>query len=193
MTPRNTYSWKPGTGAAAADFSPLLIVAAILCIAFSLVGCTKPIDINVAAEEPIKVDVSMDVHVYQHGGAEPDDAKEARKTYKDTMARKRDRMAEVQTLKDNRLVGESIEGILSIRNLPAGEYGTYVKKTVDAENDDRNFLIAYEAEQKSKPIAEVRREQWRHAQRKSFPGEWIQVQSETEPGTFRWIQKVKAE
>jgi len=37
----------------------------------------------------------------------------------------------------------------------------------------------------------VRREQWEHWQRKSFPGEWIEVAGD-EAGSYRWIQKEKA-
>ncbi len=164
------------------------IQAGACCFFLILSGCTKPIDINVSANEPIKVDLTMDVNVYQHGSADPEE-KAARQTYKDVMTSRRNRMEEIRTLKDNRLVGENVEGLLSIRNLPAGEYGTYVKKTVDAENKDRNFLIAYDAEKKEKPVPEVRREQWQHAQRKSFPGEWIQVESESNPGSYKWVQK----
>ncbi|NNE90344.1 MAG: DUF1318 domain-containing protein [Verrucomicrobiales bacterium] len=187
MAPRNTNDRKYQTERATADWRrrsiPLLIF-----LAFLAPGCTKPFDVNVSTAEPVKVEMSMDVHVYQHGDKD-EEARAAQKNYKDVMTRRRNRMGEIRELKDNRLVGESAEGLLSIRNLPAGEYGDYVKKTVAEENEDRNFLMQYEAEQKDKPVAEVRREQWRHAQRKSFPGEWIQVEDTDEPGTFRWIQK----
>src|SRR5690606_25089572 len=36
-------------------------------LACGLVSCLKPFDVNVTTPEPIKVDLSMDVHVYQHG------------------------------------------------------------------------------------------------------------------------------
>lgn len=129
----------------------------------------------------------MEVHVYQHG--EPDEvAKEARQSHKDAMTNRRNRMQEIQDLKNNRVVGESRDGALEIRSLPAGDYGDYVRKTVEAENADRNFLIEHEAQEKGTPVLEVRRMQWRHWQRKSFPGEWIEVEGET-PGEYRWIQK----
>lgn len=132
----------------------------------------------------------MEVHVYQHG--EPNEAeKEERLTHKESMTRRRNRMEEVQELKNNRLVGETRNGTLEIRNMPAGDYGTYVRETVEAENDDREYLMKHEAEQKSVPLGEVRRMQWRHWQRKSFPGEWIEVEGD-EDGEFRWIQKESA-
>lgn len=142
---------------------------------------------NVSTEEPLKVDLSMEVHVYQHG--EPDAAeKEARQTYKEAMTNRRNRMQEIQELKNNRLVGENREGLLEVRSLPAGDYGDYVRKTVDAENGDRNLLIEHEAAEKGTPGGEVRRLQWRHWQRKSFPGEWIEVEGDA-TGEYRWVQK----
>jgi len=155
-------------------------------LAAGIAGCA-PFDVNVSTDEPLKVDLSMEVHVYQHG--EPDAAeKETRVSYKEAMSRRRNRMKEIQELKNSRLVGETRKGTLSIRNLPAGEYGNYVRETVKAENDDREFLIKREAEQKKVPEDEVRRMQWRHWQRKSFPGEWIEVEAD-EPGSYRWVQK----
>ncbi|MCB1230917.1 MAG: DUF1318 domain-containing protein [Verrucomicrobiae bacterium] len=140
-----------------------------------------------ATNEPLKVDLSMEVHVYQHG--EPnEEEKAAQVTYKEAMTRRRNRMEEIQKLKNNRLVGESHDGVLEIRSLPAGEYGTYVHETVDSENEDRLFLMQHEADEKSVPLGEVRRMQWRHWQRKSFPGEWIEVEGD-DAGAFRWVQK----
>ena len=135
----------------------------------------------------MKVDLNMEVHVYQHGESD-EAAKEAKLSYKEAMTRRRNRMQEIQDLKNNRLVGESHQGTLSIRSQPAGDYGNYVKETVEAENADREFLIGHEAEEKSVPIDDVRRMQWRHWQRKSFPGEWIELEGD-QPDTYKWAQK----
>lgn len=156
-------------------------------ISMALVSCGRPFDVNVGTDEPIKVDVSMEVHVYQHDEDSPED-KVKRQDYKNVLEQRRGRMEEVQKLKNNRLVGEDHQGLLSIRNLPAGEYGLYVKKTVKEENSDRNFLMKTEAEQKGAALGDVKKAQWSHWQRKSFPGEWIQVEGD-EPGSYRWEQK----
>jgi hypothetical protein len=163
-------------------------LVAMAALAFA--GCGRPFDVNVSTDEPIRVDVNMDVHVYQHGKDSPE-AKAKREDYKTVLERRRNRMEEVQKLKNNRLVGEDHQGLLSIRNLPAGEYGLYVKKTVEEENADRDFLMNAEAEEKGTTIGEVRKGQWSHWQRKSFPGEWVQVAGD-EPDTYRWIQKEAA-
>lgn len=162
-------------------------MAAATAIAATLAPACAPFDVNVATEEPLKVDLTMEVHVYQHG--EPDEEeKAARQTYKEAMTRRRNRMAEIQELKNNRLVGETHEGILEVRSLPAGDYGNYVRETVETENEDRLFLMEHEAREKDVPLGEVRRMQWRHWQRKSFPGEWIEIEGD-EAGDYRWTQK----
>ena len=159
-----------------------LLVAAVVCV-----SCGRPFDVNVGTDEPIQVNVNMDVHVYQHGQDSPE-AKAMREDHATVLKRRRNRMEEIQKLKNNRLVGEDHQGLLSIRNLPAGKYGLYVKKTVGEENQDRNFLMKAEAEEKGTALGEVKQNQWRHWQRKSFPGEWIQFEGD-EPGTYRWEQK----
>ena len=150
-------------------------------------GCAGPLDVNVGTDDPIEVNVSMEVHVYQYD-AVSGEVSEAQQNFEQTTIQRRDRMGEVQELKNSRLIGEDHDGLLSIRNMPAGEFGLYVKKTVDEENQDRDFLMSYEAEEKGTAIGEVRRNQWRRWQRKSFPGEWIQVEGD-EPDVYRWMQK----
>lgn len=149
-------------------------------------GCA-PFDVNVATEEPLQVDLNMEVHVYQHG--KPDEAEAAvRKDYREAMTNRRNRMREIQELKNNRVVGENRLGLLEVRSQPAGDYGDYVKRTVEAENADRTLLIEHEAGEKGVSVEEISRMQWRHWQRKSFPGEWIESEGD-QPGTFRWVQK----
>lgn len=158
----------------------------LLALLAGLPGCA-PLDVNVGTTEPLKVDMTMDVHVYQHGEKDEADEK-ARATYKDVIKSLRDRGAEIQEMKDNRIVGENRMGLLETRNLPGGDWGQRVKVAVDAENDDREFLIRHEASQKGVSEEEVRQMKWRHWQRKSFPGEWIEVQGD-KPDTYQWVQK----
>ena len=109
-----------------------LVVSALL-----LSSCIDPFEVNVNTPQPIKVDLTMDVNVYQHGTATEKEGAEAAADFRAAMDRRRDRMTEIQELKNNRLVGENRSGALSIKNRPAGEYGDYVEKTVEAENLDR--------------------------------------------------------
>ena len=155
-----------------------------------LSSCLKPFDVNVTAPQPIKVDLTMDVHVYQHG--QPDTKTDAAQaTFRSAMDSRRLRMTEIQELKNNRIVGENHLGNLTIKNRPAGEYGDYVENTVTAENQDREILMAQEAGEKNVTVDKIRDEQWKHWQRKSFPGEWIEVANESGQD-YRWEQKKAA-
>jgi hypothetical protein len=156
--------------------SPLLV---------ALNACKLP-DVNLATPEPIEVNLNMRLDVYQYTGDEPKD-KEAQKTVAEANERKRNRMAEVQTLKDNRLVGENHLGLLQVKELPAGKWGEYVKKTVDEENEDRNTLMRNEAETQQKTLTEVQTEQWKLRLEKAYKGEFIEAPNETGSG-YKWIQ-----
>lgn len=185
-------SRQPWSGATREWGGPLAALAFFLLFT----SCSKPFDVNVKAPEPIKVDVNMDVHVYQHGtpaGAKktsPEKVADAdADRYKGVLERRRNRMAEVQTLKNNSYVGENHLGLLELRALPNGEHGEWVKKTLKDENEDRSFLMEYESETKAKSLKEVQAEQRLHLQRKSHPGEWLEVDDPDRPGNYLWIQK----
>ena len=167
------------------------VAAATVAVAALFTGCDA-FDINVGTKEPIKldpikVDLSMRVDVYQYEGDEEGD-EEAIKNRNEAAKRQRDRGAEIQELKNNRLVGENHLGLLSIRNRPAGDYGEYVAKTVDAENADRIFLMTDIANRGGVGLAEVQREQWQKKVALSFDGEWVELEGD-EPGTYRWEEK----
>ncbi|MFV1994608.1 MAG: DUF1318 domain-containing protein [Verrucomicrobiales bacterium] len=150
-------------------------------------GC-KSFKVDLGTQEPLQVDINVRLDVYQFGD-ESEEAQAARKSYQEVAERKRNRMAEIQDLKNSRLVGENHHGLISIRNLPAGEYGKYVHKTVEEENADRVFLMTSDANRRGEDLVAVQREQWEQWQQNSFPGEWFEVGVEEEEGAHRWIQK----
>ncbi len=135
-----------------------IALAAAITIAF---GSCKAFDINVGTKEPIKldpiqVDLTMRVDVYQYSG-NSEDKKQEVKNKANAHENLRNRMAEIQTLKNSRYVGENRLGLLSIRNLPAGKDGEYVQQTVDAENADRTFLMTDNIQLVRPPAAARRR------------------------------------
>jgi len=150
-------------------FRPTLALAAL-----ALSGCTS-IPIDVGTKDPVKVDIAMKVDVYQH--ADPNGPKKTAPQPAPTDAAKsrRNRMGEIQVLKNSRLVGESHAGALEIRTLPPGEYGDYVKTTVDAENSDRGRLIEKLAKEKNIPVSQAERQQAELFQKGAFVGEWVEV------------------
>jgi len=159
-----------------------------LCLTVLATACSLPA-VQVETPKPIAIDINMRVDVYQHDGKDGDagGASAVGTSVADIEARRRARMAEVQTLKNSRLVGENHEGLLSVRDLPPGDYGAYVKKTVEAENADRMALMEATANKEQKPLSEVQQsiaDLWRE---RSFPGEWIEVRDAG--GAWTWVQK----
>ena len=154
--------------------------------ALALSGCTS-IPIDVGTKDPVKVDIAMKVDVYQH--ADPNGSKKTapQPAPTDVAKSRRNRMGEIQVLKNSRLVGESHAGALEIRTLPPGEYGDYVKTTVDAENSDRTRLIEKLAKEKNIPVSVAERQQAELFQKDAFAGEWTEVADGA--GNFAWKQK----
>ncbi|MEZ5304667.1 MAG: DUF1318 domain-containing protein [Verrucomicrobiales bacterium] len=164
--------------------------AAALMLVLASAGCKLP-DVNLTTDEPIKVDVQVRLDVYQYS----DDTAtkpEMEADYQETVKRQRNRMAEIQELKNNRFVGENHRGLLTIRELPAGDQGDYVKKTVEAENTDRKFLIMAEAKKRDVLAHEIEKEQWQARISAAFDEEWIEVAGERD-GTYKWVQKEKSD
>jgi hypothetical protein len=161
-----------------------LLLTLLACLL--MVSCKSLPAVPLTTPEPLKVDLTMRLDVYQYRGEEPGD-KEELKSISEAVERQRNRMAEIQELKNNRIVGEDHRGQLNLRQTPAGEWGTYVKRTVEAENTDRMLLMRNEAKESNRPLHEVQAEAWRLRADQSFKGEWIEVPGKA-PGTFEWAQ-----
>jgi uncharacterized protein len=145
--------------------------------------------VNLTTTDPLKVDVNVRLDVYQY--SKPDAAKPAEavaQTVESVLERKRNRSGEVQTLKNNRLVGENHRALLTIREQPAGKEGEWVKKTVQGENDDRVFLMVEMAKKENLQMHEVQEREWKLNLERAFPSEWIEVPGD-KPGIFKWIAK----
>lgn len=162
------------------------LVRFLLVALLPLASCKLP-TVNVATPEPIKVDVNMRLNIYQYRGEEKDKPDEAQVSYEEAVVRQRNRMAEVQTLKNNRLVGEDHRGMLHLREKPAGDWGSKVEDAVDKENEDRMILIRHEAKESNKQVHQVEAAHWKANIEKAFKGEWIEVPGD-KPDTFKWIQ-----
>jgi uncharacterized protein YdbL (DUF1318 family) len=147
-----------------------------------LVAACSP-TVRVATPEPLKVDVSMRVDIYQHaGGDTPAEGPEA-----EAESRRRARMAEIQNVKNARVVGEARSGLLAIVQAPSGEYGDYVRRLVEAENADRLALMKALAAERRVPLAQIQTEEAAFWREHAFAGEWIEA--EAPDGTWRWVQK----
>ncbi len=159
-------------------------LAAALLVLVAFTGC-KTIGVDLGTQQPLKVDIAMKLDVYQHG-----DGTGAKKTSApavDVVTTRRNRLAEVQALKDQRIVGENHAGYLEARNLPPGKFGEYVRQSVDDENADRARLIERLAKERNLTVAAAESQQAEIFRKSAFKGEWIEVPDAE--GKFAWKQK----
>lgn len=160
--------------------------ASSMMLALAASGCKAP-SVNLATPEPIKVDIAMRVDVYQHGGAKAQPTpKPGAET--DPALRRKLRMAEIQDFKNQRLVGENREGLLTVIKEPEGTFGEYVRRTVASENADRLEEMNRLAAERKLSLIEIQKQQAEAWRTRAFTGEWIEV--EEEPG--RWVWQPKA-
>ncbi|MGI8601691.1 MAG: DUF1318 domain-containing protein [Verrucomicrobiales bacterium] len=152
-------------------------------------SCNLP-DVNLATRDPLKVDINVRLDVYQYSKAQPEAASDTPKTVESVSERRRNRIAELQTLKNNRLIGENHRGLLSIQDLPAGTDGDYVKKVIEAENQDRVFLMVDRARRENLQMHEVQEREWKLNVERSYAGEWMEVTGDRS-GLYKWVKKPK--
>lgn len=156
----------------------------LLPVVVALAACKTLPEVPITTPKPLEVNLNMRLDVYQYRGDEPLD-KEATKNASEATQRMRNRMVEIQTLKNNQLVSEDHRGLLQIREVPSGEWGPQMKKAVAAENEDRMLLMRQKAKESNRPLHELEDEQWRLRTQQAGTGEWIEVPGVT-PGSFQW-------
>ncbi|WP_395743456.1 hypothetical protein [Prosthecobacter sp.] len=152
--------------------------------ALALTACKTLPAVPITTPKPLEVNLNMRLDVYQYRGDEPLD-KEAAKNATEATDRMRNRMQEIQTLKNNQLIGEDHRGQLLIREVPPGDWGVQMKKAVAAENEDRMLLMRKKAKDSNRPLHEIEDEQWRLRTQQAGTGEWIEVPGAS-PGSFQW-------
>jgi uncharacterized protein len=160
----------------------------IVIAALAAAGCKGP-TVSLSTPEPIVVDINMRVDVYERGGGSGATAAKPKPSgdVPAADARRRARMGDIQTFKNSRLVGENRQGLLVVRDQPAGSYGQYVVKIVAEENADRLVLMRQLAAERNMSLEDVQKQQgdlWRN---RSFSGEWIEVPQDN--NVWRWAQK----
>jgi hypothetical protein len=158
--------------------------AALAASVLALAACKTP-TVHLATPEPVKVDITMRLDVYQHG-KETEKADLSEKS-KDPTKDRMNRLADIQNFKNSRLIGENASALLSIRVDTPGDYGDYIRKAIEAENADRMALMKSQASREKVPLPRIQKAQADLAQKMAFKGEWIEVEKEN--GTLEWIQK----
>lgn len=149
-------------------------MVAVLFTLGCVAGCTPTIRLD--TPEPVKIDVGMKVDVYTHDKKEKTSKGEEENPEDLTpQERRRNRMAEVQTLKNDRVIGEGKDGFLSVHNPPTDpKYLDYAEKVVGEENEDRKLVYEREANTKKKPVQVVALEASKRLRDSAYPGEWVQ-------------------
>lgn len=165
---------------------PRLLFISAFC---GLTSCKLP-EVNLATSEPLKVDIKVDLNVYQHSSpeeaAKADAADEA---VEQIEKRKYNRTAEIQELKNQRYVAETHRGVLLLRQQPAGTYGEYVKKVVEEENTDRMKLMTTEAAKGRRELREIMQERYAATVQSAHAGEWIEIPDPAKPESWKLEQK----
>ncbi|MCC6353322.1 MAG: DUF1318 domain-containing protein [Verrucomicrobiae bacterium] len=149
--------------------SPIEVAAAAIALAALTPACSIP-PVRLETPEPMKIDVSVKVDIApikKEGGDAEGPVGTSRRT----------RMEEVQNLKNSRVVGENNKGYLALRDVPPAWKGQeeYIKRVIEAENNDRQVMYSNRARDEKKALEEIEKTlaaQWRE---KSFRGEWIQT------------------
>jgi uncharacterized protein YdbL (DUF1318 family) len=160
-----------------------------LLVAWSmLAGCKAP-TVNLSTSDPIKVDINMRLDVYQYSSptTKKPATPQATPAAQTPEGRRRNRMADVQQFKNERLVGEGHEGLLVILKKSEGEYADYVRVTVEEENTDRMELMKSLAESQKTSLPEIQSRQAELWRNRSFKGEWIETPGPD--GSWNWVQK----
>jgi len=169
---------------------PLLLTAPGCQLSKTLENAAEKITLN--TPEPIKVDMKITLDVIQHDapGTKKETAeKEDTSDLAAVNRRKFNRQEEIQKLKNSRFVAETHQGLLIVREEPAGAYGSYVKETVSKENADRNALMIEDARKQKRELHAVQKERYESNVKNAFTGEWIEVPDPAHPGGFKYVQK----
>lgn len=172
-------------------------LAGSLLVVLFLCGCKAP-SVNLATEEPIKLDIEMRLDVYQHdqtkkdGNATKPSTTATAETPSGNPKTSRDnRLVDVQQFKQKEFVGEGSDGLLAIRwevvNKENESDRQFIRDTVKAENADRLNMMKDLAETEKRPLPEIQAKQAEIWRNRAFKGEWIQ--SPTAGGATEWIKK----
>lgn len=158
---------------------PLALVAALPAFLI-LHGCAPTLRLD--TPEPVKIDVAMRVDVFTHEAEKSPDPSGAGAVRTPAATsphqRQRLRMAEVQTLKNDSIIGEGADGLLAIVRPPTDpDYLAYAQRIVTEENADRQEVFQQEASDKARPLEEIVKEFAKRRREAAFRGEWIQSPS----------------
>lgn len=164
---------------------PPLCLLLFLCAGIS--GCELP-PVKLETADPLKVDISMKLDVYNHGNkeekkdAEGDPVGEAKR-------RKYNRTEQLNRLRGTPALAESHRGLLVLRESPPPDIAAWAQDLVAEENSDRMTIMTSEAQEQRRDLHEIQDERWRENVMNAQKGEWVEIPDPDNPG--RWKYDVK--
>jgi len=187
----------------------LVLVAMVFCL-----GCAK-VSVQ-GSKEPIKVDISMRLDVYQHvqndinaiedivGGAPQEQKTDDQQSWMDIFIgpayaqedlspeiqqaalRRKDRLTELHAQESQGVVGEDKSGLVQLRD--ASQAGTPVEALIAAENIDRLVIYKGIAAKNNTPVEEIQKVYAQRLQADAPAGTPIEV-SNPATGAYEWKKK----
>lgn len=188
-----------------------------VCLFFILVALAGCARVKVEApEEPIKIDISMRLDIYQHVVKEIDEIEDVvtgaaqekpagdnqsrvfnliKPAYaqqelppevREAALRRRERLERLNYFRSRGIVGENRSGLLEIRDFSSAD--SSVREMVDSENRDRKIIYRAIAEGNNISMQEVQKIYARRLQEDAPAGTPIEV-FDSATGSYRW--KVK--
>ena len=141
----------------------------LVLIPFLLASCAPTI--RVLAPDPVKIDVNMDVNIK----SPPMPGTGATASPPGLAERRRQRMGEVQTLKNAGVAGENRDGYLEIVTKPADAgYAAYAAGLLKDENNDRTQLYLGETKSRNQPLELIEHDYAKKWHERAYPGEYLQ-------------------
>jgi uncharacterized protein YdbL (DUF1318 family) len=187
----------------------LVLVAMIFCL-----GCAR-LSVQ-GSKEPIKVDISMRLDVYQHvqkdidaiedivGGAPQEKKIDDQQSFQaifvgyayaqETLSpeiqqaalRRKDRVSELRALEGQGVVGEDKSGLVQLRD--ASQAGSPVEALIAAENIDRLVIYRGVADKNNTPVEEIQKVYAQRLQADAPAGTPIEVLNPA-TGAYEWKKK----
>ena len=140
-----------------------------------LAGCAPTVHIN--TPEPLKVDITMKVDVYQRGDLGGSAARKLGEDESKALRRRDDRSGEIWSMKNDGVVVEGKKGYLEAQT-KSGWDPAHVNKLAAEENRDRHILYEFEAKESARPVTVIEEEAGKRLRQQAYGRK---PESKTEP------------
>jgi hypothetical protein len=159
------------------NFLKVGFLISCFCLLLFIESCAPTVHLD--TPEPLKVDITMRLDVYQQEGQLLKKRTISEEEAK-AMDRREQRSGEIWALKNDGVAVEGNTGYLEIK-LKSGWDAQYVNKLVGEENQDRRLLYEGEARDSQRPIDVIEIEAGKRLREQTYVGHTNQVTTVTVP------------